>query len=103
MLNSLSLKSRFTLSFNNIIRWQRVRKLYYHSLFFLLYCTRYNIAVGIFVRGPHLELIQDRYFVTVAVFQYVRQAHRIVESGNRPRVDAMRHAPDGMDNTQSPN
>lgn len=101
MLNNLSLKSQFTLLFNNKACWQKVWRLCYHSSF-LFIILGYNIAFGIYVRGQHLESVRDRYFVTVDAYRYVRQTRQIVESGNLPRLDTMRRFPDGMDNTRTP-
>lgn len=59
----------------------------------------FSIVFGVLLRLQNLPLLEGKYLLGPDSYRHFRHIRQIVEEGGLPKLDTMRHAPLGRDNT----
>lgn len=73
-------------------------RLLFTSLFTLLI----SIIAGVFLLSQNADELKGKYLIGPDAYRYYRQARLIKEKGKLPKIDRMRHFPEGVDLSVKP-
>jgi len=70
--------------------------------FILLFNLLISIISGVFLLSQNADKLEGKYLIGPDAYRYYRQARLIVEEGELPKIDKMRHFPEGVDLSVKP-